>query len=218
MTSSNDLRRGVVWLATANPEKAAELARLLPPEVAVKCLLDLPAAERPVLPEEAPDFAGNARSKARAFAAFLAARGERGPAVVLADDSGLCVDALGGAPGARSARYAGPGAGDRERVRKLLAALAGVPPAARTARFVCAVHACRLDGRTLFALEADCPGRIAEKPAGRGGFGYDPIFVPDGADPPGRTFAELSPEAKDALSHRGRALRAAVPSILEALP
>ncbi len=121
-----------------------------------------------------------------------------------ADDSGLAVDALGGAPGVYSARYARPGASDAARYRKLLDALAGVPWAERTARFRCVV-ALVSPGGELYTTDGACEGIIAFGPAGDGGFGYDPVFyLPDH----GRTMAQLSSEEKHAISHRGRAARA----------
>ena len=146
---------------------------------------------------EGETFAGNARLKARALAA-------RHPgAWILADDSGLEVAALGGAPGVRSARYAGRDGDTLANNALLLKNLKGVSD--RTARFTCAIVLIDPEGRE-HVVEGHCPGRILESPAGAGGFGYDPLFVPDGRD---RTFAELPPEEKNAISHRGRALAAA---------
>jgi XTP/dITP diphosphohydrolase len=139
----------------------------------------------------------NALAKARSVAVALGV-----PA--MADDSGLEVDALGGAPGPRSARYAGEGATDERNRRKLLAALKGVPGSAPTARFRCVAAVAWPDGRELWA-EGTCEGTLVAEPRGAGGFGYDPIFVPTGRD---RTMAELGPEEKDRISHRGRAFRA----------
>ena len=117
----------------------------------------------------------------------------------IADDSGLEVDALGGAPGVRSARF---GADDRDRVDRLLAALVDVPLEQRTARFRC-VLVVAFPGGDEWVAEGVCEGTITGEPRGHGGFGYDPVFVPAGES---RTFAELAPEAKDAVSHRGRAI------------
>jgi XTP/dITP diphosphohydrolase len=122
----------------------------------------------------------------------------------LADDSGIEVDALGGAPGPRSARYAGPSATDQENLRALLGALAGVPSGGRTARYRAVAGVTYPDGRKDWE-EGVCEGTIRTRPQGTGGFGYDPVFEPAGWD---RTMAELSPEEKDRISHRGRALRA----------
>jgi len=181
-------------VATANRGKLGELRELVAEwgSVAIAGVDEFPAV---VLPAEVgTTYAENARAKATAV---MRATGL--PA--LGDDSGLEVDALDGAPGVHSARYA---ASDRERIAKLLAALRDVPEACRGARFVCAVAAVLCDGRVETA-EGVCPGRIATVPAGRMGFGYDPVFVPEGYD---RTLAELGPEVKRTLSHRARAIRA----------
>jgi XTP/dITP diphosphohydrolase len=122
----------------------------------------------------------------------------------LADDSGIEVDALGGAPGPRSARYAGEEASDEQNLRALLRATAGVPAGGRTARYRAVASLAWPDGREVHA-EATCEGMLESGPRGEGGFGYDPIFVPLGDE---RTMAELSPEEKDRISHRGGALRA----------
>ncbi len=127
----------------------------------------------------------------------------------LADDSGLEVDALGGRPGVRSARYAGPGAGDEANLALLLREMAGVPAGRRGARFRCWAVLAAPEGIVAEA-EGVCAGRIAAAPAGGGGFGYDPVFVVDGA---GRTMAELADAEKDEVSHRGRALRALRPEL-----
>jgi XTP/dITP diphosphohydrolase len=139
----------------------------------------------------------NALGKARAVASAVGL-----PA--LADDSGLEVDALGGAPGPRSARYAGENATDEQNRRMLLAALKGVPASGRSARFHCVAVVAWPDGRELWA-DGVCDGAVGTRPRGAGGFGYDPLFVPAGWD---RTMAELAPGEKDRISHRGRALRA----------
>jgi XTP/dITP diphosphohydrolase len=191
----------VLWLASGNPKKVGELERILRPlavELRTPDRLGVPFA--PV--EDQPDFAGNARVKARALA--LLAHG-----IALGDDSGLCVDALGGRPGVHSARYGGPGLDDRGRLLRLLDELRGVPGPARTAHFVCSLCVCGPDGTVLATVEERCSGTLLDAPAGSGGFGYDPIFVPDefGGDP-ARTFAALDPATKDRLSHRGKALRA----------
>jgi XTP/dITP diphosphohydrolase len=122
----------------------------------------------------------------------------------LGDDSGLEVDALGGAPGLHSARYAGSGATDDQNNRKLLDALEGIPPQDRTARFRC-VMALVLGGEAPIVVEGLCEGRVLTAPRGERGFGYDPLFLPEGET---RTFAELPPERKSAISHRARAARA----------
>lgn len=145
--------------------------------------------------EDAASFAGNARKKAEAFAA---ANGQ--PA--LADDSGLCVEALGGAPGIHSARYAGPNATDAENNRRLLAELKD--SANRKARFVCALHLAFPESDACFSAEGEVEGAILEREEGGGGFGYDPLFF---CPELGKSFAAAGPEEKASVSHRGRALR-----------
>ena len=179
--------------ATANRHKLAEMRAAL---AGGATLLPRPAEVGEVT-EDGDTLEANARIKAGAVAAFCRA-------AALADDTGLEVDALGGAPGVRSARYAGEDADDRANVAKLLAALADVPPARRTARFRTVVLARWPDGQELLA-QGTVEGAIAAEPRGGRGFGYDPIFVPA---PGGITFAEMSLETKGAISHRGRALRA----------
>jgi len=182
-------------LATGNPGKAAEIRRLLP-GVEVQTLAEDPAFE---LPEEHGEtFAENARLKASAAAAHFGLP-------TLADDSGLEVDALGGAPGVRSARWVE--GSDADRNAALLERLQGVED--RSARFVCVMSFC--GHGSPVEIHGSCEGRIARAPRGEGGFGYDPIFVL----PDGRHMAELRPDEKNALSHRGQALRALLP-ILEA--
>jgi XTP/dITP diphosphohydrolase len=191
-------------LATRNPGKVAELAALVTAsaQVAVLTLDAFPGA--PEVEEEGASYAENAVRKAQAVAAATGL-----PA--LADDSGLEVDALKGAPGIRSARFAGPGADDGDRIGALLAALVGVAADARRARFRCAVALAWPDGRVETA-EGECRGRIAADSVGEGGFGYDPIFV---ADELGRTFASASVQEKQRVSHRARALRALLERLRE---
>ena len=165
---------------------------------------DLP--EIPPVIEDGRTFAANARKKA-----LVTARAFR--CVVVADDSGLEVDALGGAPGVRSARYAGARAGDAKNNRKLLRALAGCPPARRGAQFRCCIAVASPDGRVT-TVEGRVRGRIAARLSGRTGFGYDPLFI---IPQYGRTLAALGPRIKDRVSHRARALRKARPLILRAL-
>ena len=190
-------------LASANQGKLRELRTILdglPVELVGLTEADL--GEPPEVEETGDTFLENARIKARAYAAWS------GRAAV-ADDSGLEVDALGGAPGVRSARYAGEGAGDQANLDKLLAALAGVPPERRTARFRCAAVLVDPKGGEWHA-EAAWEGRVLDAPRGTGGFGYDPVFLPDGWD---RTSAEVDQATKDAASHRGKAFRALRPAI-----
>lgn len=182
-------------LATRNPGKVREMVTLLADlGVTVRSLSDVPGA--PEVEEDGRTFAENAVKKAETIARFTGL-----PA--LADDSGLEVDALGGAPGVFSARYAGEGASDAANNAKLLAALAGVPPERRTARYRC-VLALAVPGMPTVTVEGVCEGRIAEQPRGSGGFGYDPLFY---LPHKGKTMAELAPEEKNAISHRGQALR-----------
>lgn len=189
-------------VATHNEKKRRELAALLAQAgLEVKSLRDCPQAPAEI-PETGETFLENARLKAHAVARSCGAW-------ALADDSGLEVDALGGAPGVRSARFAGEGAGDEANNRLLLELLKGVEDERRTARFVCVIVLASPDGEEWW-WEGTCPGRIVREPRGAGGFGYDPLFVPDGFQ---QTFAEMPPEQKNRISHRARALAAAVPDI-----
>jgi XTP/dITP diphosphohydrolase len=193
-------------LATRNPGKLRELARILhQPEVSLAGLDDFPGA--PDVPETGATFEENALLKARAIARYT-----RLPAV--ADDSGLCVDALGGMPGVLSARWAGGHGDDQANLNLVLAQVADVPDARRGAQFVCAAALVAPPGETAreVVVTGTVAGRLTHRPQGRGGFGYDPIFLPDGFD---LTTAEMTPEAKDAISHRGRAFRALVPFLKE---
>jgi XTP/dITP diphosphohydrolase len=193
-------------VATGNAGKLAELRALLAElPLRVADLGEFPAL---AFPAEGDDYTANAAAKARAAAQALGH-----PA--LADDSGLEVVGLGGAPGPHSARFGGPGLDDAGRTALLLRELAARPGADRRARFVC-VAALALPGAALRSAFGSCSGRIAEAPRGRAGFGYDPVFVPDEQPVPGRfTLAELGPEAKARISHRGRALRALLPAVSE---
>jgi XTP/dITP diphosphohydrolase len=184
--------------ASGNRHKVAEIAAMLQPrgwEVEPVAL---------TVDEDAPTFVGNAEKKARAA---LAQSGLPS----LADDSGLEVDALDGAPGVRSARYAGEPCDDGANNAKLLAALAEVPDARRTARFRCALVFVDADGTRIVA-EGACEGRIGHALRGSGGFGYDPLFILDG-DAHGRTMAELGADEKNRISHRARALEALLPAL-----
>jgi XTP/dITP diphosphohydrolase len=180
--------------ATANPHKVTEIAAVLGDAVE---LLPRPP-HVPDVVEDADSLEGNARLKAAALCDVT------GLASV-ADDTGLEVDALHGAPGVRSARFAGDDADDRANVAKLLDALRDVPHGGRTARFRTVALVRWPDGRETIAA-GTVEGHIAHEPRGEHGFGYDPVFVPLDAD--GRTFAELGAEEKNAISHRGRAFRA----------
>jgi XTP/dITP diphosphohydrolase len=182
-----------LMLASRNAHKLTELRRVLEPAgIELQPLsagIELP-------PETGDTFVDNALIKARAAAA---ATGR----VAIADDSGVEAAALGGAPGVRSARYAGEAASDEENLRKLMREA----PAGSELAYVCVIVYVDTDGGDEHVFEGRCTGRLAERARGSGGFGYDPAFVPD-EDSTGRTMAELSPEEKDAISHRGRAARA----------
>jgi XTP/dITP diphosphohydrolase len=191
-------------LATRNPGKVREL-RVLLAAVPLRIVSLDEVAGVPPITEEALSLEENAAAKAWAACRFTGS-------VALGEDTGLEVDALGGAPGARAARYFGEGLTDAGRVARLLEALAGVASGGRTARFRCVVAVAEPGGRQWMTC-GECRGAIAEGPRGTGGFGYDPIFLVEGA---GRTLAELDPVAKNAVSHRGRAVREAIP-ILERL-
>jgi XTP/dITP diphosphohydrolase len=183
-------------IATRNRHKTEELAAMLGPEWMVEDLTG-----RPELPE--PEENGRTLEENAVIKAAAASRALKG--LVLADDSGLEVEALEGAPGIRSARYAGEKATDRENRERLLAELAGVNHAAEEpvrARFRCAMAVAE-GGRILGTFCGEVEGRIVLSEAGTGGFGYDPLFIPDGYS---QTFAELDAETKNRLSHRARAM------------
>ena len=184
-------------LASANPDKAAEISAILSAAVPGLDLAPRPDGV-PDVDETGTTLLENARLKA---AAVAAATGE----AAVADDTGLVVDALDGAPGVWSARFAGDGSTYADNVAKLLSELAGVAPERRTARFE-TVALVRWPDRREVAATGAVEGVIATEGRGDGGFGYDPVFVP--VEGNGRTFAELVPEEKHALSHRGRAFRA----------
>lgn len=189
------MREVRVLLATSNAGKVAEFEGALP-GVTLVSLRDLPGVTLP--PETGASFEENARIKARAAAVASGL-----PA--LADDSGLCVDALDGAPGLHSARYAGEEADPAANRKRLLTALRHVPADRRTARFVCVLCLAMPDGRED-VVRGECEGHVIDVERGTGGFGYDALFVPEGES---RTFAEMSTEEKDPVSHRGRAIRLA---------
>lgn len=204
-------------LATQNEKKRKELEQLTAGRFRVLTLGDVGLADLEIV-EDGETFRDNARIKAEAVLAALRERGAlEGVAAVLADDSGIAVDALGGAPGVRSARFAedhGRGQGDAANNALLLEKLQGVPDEARAGRFLCAICVKLPDGRALEA-EGAVEGSIARDERGEGGFGYDPLFCPDEA--PGRRMAELSPDEKHAISHRGRATREALALLEDAL-
>jgi XTP/dITP diphosphohydrolase len=189
-------------LATKNPGKIEEIVRICS-DWPVRWRLARSADDSseasalwPDVEETEETYLDNARLKARAVVEALGI-----PAV--ADDSGIEVDALDGAPGPLSARFAGQGATDSQNLDLLIERLRDVPAEGRTARYRCVAVCSWPDGREVWA-EATCEGRLVVDPRGSGGFGYDPIFLPEGHD---RTMAELTPEEKDTISHRGKALR-----------
>ena len=196
-----------IFLASRNRKKIEEMERILGehlPELRLVGLDDVPAYDEPV--EDEPTFVGNALIKARAG---LEATGLPS----LADDSGLCVDALNGMPGVLSARWAGTAKDDAANNHLLLEQLADVPDERRGAHFTCAVALAVPDGAggvSEHVVHGEMDGRVIRELRGSGGFGYDVLFVPDGHD---RTSAELSVEEKDAVSHRGKAIREIAPVV-----
>lgn len=185
-----------IHLATGNAHKVAEFQRLA--DASGLGLRVVAAAKMPEVAEDTGTFAGNARKKAAALKAVLPP-----DAWVLADDSGVCVDALGGAPGVESAYFAGPEHDAAANLHKLTEVMRPVPDGARAARFVCVLLLLGPDG-TERVFEGRCEGVLAREPAGGQGFGYDPLFVPAGEN---RTYAELTDAEKNRLSHRSLAWR-----------
>jgi XTP/dITP diphosphohydrolase len=186
-----------IYLASGNAYKAREFQALADADaLPVEIISAVAIGGMPPVAEDTGSFAGNARKKARTLKERLPAGGW-----ALADDSGLCVDALGGAPGVESAYYAGPRASGAENLAKLVAVIHEVPEERRAAHFVCVLVLVGPDGEE-HVFEGRCLGKLRREPAGTGGFGYDPIFVPDGYE---QTFAELGAAVKNRLSHRGRA-------------
>jgi non-canonical purine NTP pyrophosphatase (RdgB/HAM1 family) len=190
-------------VATRNPGKLREFEAALAP-AGVEVVGPSEVAGAPDVAETGATFEENARLKAEAFSA-------RTPLPVLADDSGLEVDALEGRPGVMSARLGGPQLSDAARCRAVLKGLVDVPDEGRTARFRCVLALAR-GGRTLATFEGTVEGRILRELRGKGGFGYDPIFLHPAS---GRTFAEMTTAEKQALSHRGRALEALAAALRE---
>lgn len=195
-------------LATRNEHKIAELRRILAENDVAADVVDLSAfPELPDVVESGITFAENALLKARAMA-------DATGLPTIADDSGLCVDVLGGSPGVFSARWSGRHGDDLANLNLLLAQVGDVPDRHLGAHFTCAV-ALVLPGGTQRVVEGEMPGRLSREPLGENGFGYDPIFVPEGLD---RTSAQLGNAEKDAISHRGQALRRLVGVLTEVLP
>jgi XTP/dITP diphosphohydrolase len=189
------LREPRLLLATRNPGKIGEIrSELAGVPVRLLCCDDL--REWPELREEGETFEDNALAKASQLARWA-------DLPALADDSGLEVDALGGEPGVRSARFAGEHGDDAANIDLLLRRMRGLPRGKRRARFVCVLALASPEGER-FVVRETCEGSITAAPRGAGGFGYDPVFVPEGEK---RTMAELTLEEKNAISHRGKALR-----------
>jgi XTP/dITP diphosphohydrolase len=185
-----------ILIASANPEKRAELEKLLEGlPVEVVSLADYPDA--PEVEENGRTFEENAAKKAIEMALYSGLH-------TVADDSGLCVDVLGGAPGIMSARYAGPGATYRDMCKKLLKEMRYVPDSERTAHFECHIAFCDPEGNVLITAKGECAGTVTRHMRGGKGFGYDPVFL---YTPAGKTFAQMLPEEKNKLSHRARAMR-----------
>jgi XTP/dITP diphosphohydrolase len=193
-----------LFLASGNPHKAEEFQAMAdalgagqkagPTRIEVASAAGI--GGMPAVEEDTGTFLGNARKKAAALRGRLPA-----DAWALADDSGLCVEALGGAPGVESAYYAGPKGDSAANLAKLVDAMRGVPDRRRGAEFVCVLVLAGPGGLER-SFEGRCPGALARQPRGAGGFGYDPLFVPSGHD---RTLAEMAPGEKNRLSHRGLA-------------
>ncbi len=196
-----------VVLATRNAHKVAELRRILADSGLDVELVGTEAfAELPDIPETGTSFAANALIKARAVAHYTGS-------IAIADDSGLCVDALNGMPGIYSARWSGAHGDDVANLTLVLGQLMDVPPARRSAAFHCAAAVVTPDGEER-VVEGVLDGTLLGAPRGTNGFGYDPIFVPTGY---AVTTAEMRPEEKDAISHRGKAFRALVPVLSDLL-
>jgi XTP/dITP diphosphohydrolase len=185
-----------LFLASGNAHKSTEFQSLADASgLLVEIVPATAVGGMPSVVEDAGTFAGNARKKALALRTRLPAE-----AWALADDSGLCVEALAGAPGVESAYYAGPQADSAANLKKLVEAMRQVPNAQRGAHFKCVLVLAGPAGE--FVFEGRCEGRLLSEPCGQGGFGYDPLFVPEGY---AQSFSELGPEIKNRLSHRARA-------------
>lgn len=191
-----------IIIASSNEGKIREITAAFA-DSGIKWLTQSDFKDWPVIEETEPTFEGNARKKAEILAAYF-------NKIALADDSGLEVDALNGAPGVTSARYSGPAANTDSNNAKLLAELDGIPYNERTAKFTC-VMVLASPQRIIETTEGFVRGHIVMKPSGEKGFGYDPLFIPNGCD---HTMAELSLDDKNRISHRGRALREIAPAIL----
>ena len=194
------MKRIALFCATSNPSKQREYQQAAGRDVVIRGLPPVPC------PEDGQTFEENAQAKALCYGhagASPASEQHREAPLVFADDSGLVVEALGGAPGVHSARFAGPNASDEANNALLLEKLKGLRPSERTARFVCCIALTR-EGNLLEMFRAEAAGVILDRPVGEGGFGYDPLFF----DPElGKSFAQLAPSEKWRASHRGRAFR-----------
>ena len=193
-----------ILIATGNRGKVRELTELLRPVPALfKCLADFPGVHE--VEETGSTFHENAGLKASGYARQTGLWS-------IADDSGLEIKALNGAPGVLSARYGGESAGFPEKMKLVLAAMEKAADRGREARFVCSMVLADNDGRWVAEAEGECVGKIAYRPKGGEGFGYDPIFIPDGFD---KTFGELSDQTKHKISHRARAAEKIIPYLLD---
>lgn len=191
-----------LYLASGNAHKAAEFQALAAADLpALEVLSARAVGGMPAVSEDTGTFIGNARKKAQALRRIVA-----DDAWVLADDSGVCVDELGGAPGVESAYFAGPHGDAAANLHKLVACMRGVPDARRNAQFVCVLVLAGPNGLEQ-VFEGRCTGRLRHEPAGGAGFGYDPIFTPDGYT---ESYAELGEAVKNRISHRARAFAAMV--------
>ncbi len=184
-----------IFLATGNKHKIEEITAIFKNVKNIEILSIKDGIDIPEVVEDGDTFEANSAKKALEIAKYTGM-------ITIADDSGLCVDALNGAPGVYSARYAGENATDEDRYNKVLEEMKDVPEDKRTARFVSSI-CCILEDGTVITAEGYSEGKIAYEPHGTEGFGYDPIFITDS----GKSFAELTSEEKDAISHRGNALR-----------
>jgi XTP/dITP diphosphohydrolase len=193
-------------LATRNRNKVVEMQRALA-GLGWQVMMLSDFGGMPEVEEDGATFEENARKKARSAA-------RHSETWILAEDAGLEVDALGGEPGVKSARYCGKGASDADRMRKILDRIINVPEERRTARFRCVMCLVDLAGKEI-CFDGACEGRIARSARGSAGFGYDPIFIPDGYD---QTFAELGLDVKSEISHRARAMRQVIDHLRLQLP
>jgi XTP/dITP diphosphohydrolase len=204
MHRTDSLPFTTLLLATGNTGKTAELRKLLSGiEVELIDLSSFPSIES--VHETGSTFRENAEIKASGYAKATGM-------YAVADDSGLEVFALGGEPGVHSARYGGPDLDDRGRINLLLEKMLQFTENERSAQFTASISLARPNGKILFTCEASCPGSIAQKPSGVGGFGYDPVFLPDGYS---ETFGELSADVKDKISHRSKATRLFIRFLLD---